>query len=64
MLNHDGNLIDAAAIAAMAALLNTKMPNYEIKDGELKMKQGYTPLPMKSHPITVTMGKINNVLDS
>jgi exosome complex component RRP42 len=62
VLNHDGNLIDAAAIAAMAALLNTKMPNYEIKDGELKIKQGYTPLPMKSHPVTVTIGKINNKL--
>jgi len=58
VLNHDGNLIDASAIAAMAALMNTKMPNYEIKDGELKIKQGYTPLPMKSHPITVTLGKI------
>ncbi len=62
ILNHDGNLIDAAALAAMAALMNTKMPNYEIKDGELKIKQGYTPLPMKSHPITVTVGKINNKL--
>jgi exosome complex component RRP42 len=62
VLNHDGNLIDAAAMAAMAALLNTKMPNYEVKDGELKMKQGYTPLPMKAHPITVTIGKINNTL--
>jgi exosome complex component RRP42 len=62
VLNHDGNLIDASALAAMAALLNTKMPNYEIKDGELKIKQGYTPLPMKSHPITVTIGKVNNYL--
>ena len=62
VLNHDGNLIDASALAAMAALMNTKMPNYEIKDGELKIKQGYTPLPLKSHPITVTMGKINNHL--
>ncbi len=62
VLNHDGNLIDASALAAMAALMNTKMPNYEIKDGELKIKQGYTPLPMKSHPITVTIGKINNYL--
>jgi len=62
ILNHDGNLIDAAAMAAMAALMNTKMPNYEIKDGELKIKQGYTPLPMKSHPITVTIGKITNKL--
>jgi exosome complex component RRP42 len=63
VLNHDGNLIDASAIAAIAALLNTKMPNYEItKDGELKIKQGYTQLPLKSHPITVTIGKINNKL--
>ena len=46
----------------MAALMNTKMPNYELKDGELKMKQGYIPLPMKSHPVTVTMGKISNKL--
>jgi exosome complex component RRP42 len=62
VLNHDGNLIDAAALAAMAALMNTKMPNYEIKDGELKIKQGYTPLPVKNHPVTVTTGKINNHL--
>jgi len=62
VLNYDGNLIDASALAAMAALMNTKMPNYEIKDGELIIKQGYTPLPLKSHPITVTIGKINNKL--
>jgi exosome complex component RRP42 len=62
VLNYDGNLIDASALAAMAALMNTKMPNYEIKDGELTIKQGYTPLPLKSHPITVTVGKINNNL--
>jgi exosome complex component RRP42 len=62
VLNHDGNLIDAAALAAMAALLNTKMPNYEVKDGEVKIKTGYTPLPMKSHPITVTIAKVNGNL--
>jgi exosome complex component RRP42 len=62
VLNHDGNLIDASALAAVAALLNTKMPNYEIKDGEVEIKQGYTPLPIKSRPITVTIGKINNKL--
>ncbi|MEM2098700.1 MAG: exosome complex protein Rrp42 [Candidatus Bathyarchaeia archaeon] len=58
VLNHDGNLIDASALAAVAALINTKMPNYEIKDGEVKVKTGYTPLPMNSRPITVTLGKI------
>jgi len=55
VLNHDGNLIDASAIAAVSALMNTKMPNYEIENGELKIKTGYTSLPMKSHPVTVTV---------
>jgi len=62
VLNHDGNLIDASALAAVAALVNTKMPNYEVKDGEVKIKAGYSPLPLNSHPITVTMGKINDKL--
>lgn len=62
VLNHDGNLIDASALAAVAALTNTKMPNYEIENGEVKIKAGYSPLPMKSHPITVTMAKINDKL--
>jgi exosome complex component RRP42 len=38
------------------------MPNYEIKDGEVKTKTGYTPLPLNSRPITVTMAKINGKL--
>jgi len=62
VLNHDGNLIDAAALAAVSALMNTKMPNYEVEDGEVKIKTGYSPLPLKSHPITVTLGKINDKL--
>ena len=62
VLNHDGNLIDASALAALAALLNTKMPNYEIEDEEVKIKSGYTPLPIKKHPITVTFAKINDKL--
>ena len=62
VLNYDGNLIDAAALAAVSALINTKMPNYEVEDGEVKIKTGYSPLPLKSHPITVTMAKINDKL--
>jgi exosome complex component RRP42 len=62
ILNHDGNLIDASALAAVAALVNTKMPNYEVEDGEVKIKTGYSPLPLNSHPITVTMAKINDKL--
>ena len=62
VLNHDGNLIDASALAALAALLNTKMSNYEIEEGEVKIKSGYTPLPIRRHPITVTFAKINGKL--
>ncbi len=62
VLNHDGNLIDASTLASVAALLNTKMPNYEIKDDEVKIKPGYTQLPIKKHPIEITLAKIGNKL--
>ena len=62
VLNHDGNLIDASAMASLAALLNTKMRKYEVKDGEVKMKSGYTQLSIRKHPITVTIAKINDKL--
>lgn len=60
VLNHDGNLIDASALAAIAALLNTKMSNYEVKEGEIKIKPGYKPLPMRNYPVTVTSAKIGD----
>jgi len=62
VLNHDGNLIDASALAALAALLNTKMPNFEVKEDEVKIKAGYTQLPIRKHPITATFAKINDKL--
>jgi len=62
VLNHDGNLIDASAMAALAALLNTKMFKYEVKEGEIEVKPGYTPLPVKDYPIAVTFAKINDKL--
>jgi len=60
VLNHAGNLIDASAMAALAALLNTKMPKFEVKDGEIVKKPGYTRLPIKNYPIPVTFAKIDN----
>jgi len=60
VLNYDGNLIDASAMAALAALLNTKMFNYELKEGEIKIKAGYTSLPIRNYPIAVTFAKIND----
>ncbi len=62
ILNHDGNLIDASALAALAALLNTKMFKYEVEEGEIVKKPGYTPLPVINHPISVTFAKIGDKL--
>ncbi len=62
VLNHDGNLIDASALAALNALLNTKMFKYETKDDEVKIKPGYTPLTLEKRPIAITMVKINDRL--
>lgn len=62
VLNHDGNLIDASALAALAALKNTKIFNYEIQEGEVKIKPGYTPLQLQAHPIAITFAKINDKL--
>jgi exosome complex component RRP42 len=38
------------------------MFNYEIEEGEVKIKPGYTPLPIKKRPITITFAKINDKL--
>jgi len=62
VLNHDGNLIDASALAALAALLNTKMFKYEVVNGEIVKKPGYNPLPMVNYPVAVTFAKIGDKL--
>lgn len=62
VLNHDGNLIDASAMGALAALINTKMFKYSVEDGEIVKKPGYTPLPIINYPVAVTFAKIGNTL--
>lgn len=62
VLNHDGNLIDASVMAALAALLNCKIPNYAIEEGEVKKKTGYAQLPIKNYPVSVTFASIGGKL--
>jgi exosome complex component RRP42 len=62
VLNHDGNLIDASALAALSALMNTKVFKYEVEDGEVKKKPGLIALPMKNFPVSVTFANINGKL--
>jgi exosome complex component RRP42 len=56
VLDHDGNIIDAGGLAAIAALLKTKIPILEddvIKYGEYEKK-----LEVKDTPIPITTAKI------
>ncbi len=64
VLDHDGNLIDASAIATLAALLTTKIPKAEVVGDQVIVdKNVYVGnLPIKRKALTVTLGKVNDVL--
>jgi len=55
-LNYDGNLFDAASLAAVAALKSTVIPAEQYKKGN------NAPLPTTCTPISVTAAKIGNTL--
>lgn len=60
-LNDDGNLLDASALAVIAALQDTKMPSYDGKVIDYKKKTKETlPLNLKKIPTSCTVSKIGN----
>jgi len=62
VLDHDGNLFDAAMLAAMGALLNTKVPGYEVReDGSVEVTGPPRPLPVTKRVVSVTIGILGNV---
>lgn len=62
VMNHDGNLIDAAFLASIAALLNAKQPKYDAENGKILYGQLEQPLPIVDKPVEVTIGKISGKL--
>jgi len=56
VLDHDGNLIDCSALAAMAALLSTRMP--KIEGGKIIRGEFSGKLPLKGKVVTSTFGKL------
>lgn len=59
-INDDGNLVDAASLAAMAAIMNAKMPKYDEEKGVVEFGEWTSKkLPLnKVMPITMTFFKI------
>jgi len=58
VLDHDGDLINASGIAALAALLNAKMNEFEVRDGEVVYKDKMMRLPLQNQPVPITFAKI------
>jgi len=61
-LNHDGNLMDACALAAVSALLTAKKKRVSVEGDSIKIVEEEEPLPMKDRPVFITIGKIGDNL--
>ncbi len=60
-INADGNLIDAATLAAVAALKNAKMPKVD-EDGKVdySVRKGSLPLSKETFPISLSFFKLGD----
>ena len=60
-INDDGNLIDASALASIAAIKNARFPEYDGENVDYKHHSN-KKLPIKEEPIAVTVYKIGDKL--
>ncbi len=58
ILNDSGNLQDASAMAALAALANTKIPAYDEETNKVDYKNRKEKLPLLKMPVECSLGKI------
>lgn len=58
VLDYDGNLFDACSLAAMNALMNTKLPKYE--NGELILTERNTDLKINNIVTSATFGRFGD----
>lgn len=61
IIDNQGNLLDAAALAALAALLNTRIPKID-EEGKIVRGEHTGKLPVVHKPITVTVCKVGDKL--
>lgn len=58
VLDFDGNLIDAAFLGAVAAMLAGDLPEYDEEEDELDREERGEPIPAEGIPVTLTGRKI------
>ncbi|MEM4330529.1 MAG: exosome complex protein Rrp42 [Candidatus Pacearchaeota archaeon] len=59
-INNDGNLLDAASLAALVSLISAKMPKYNEEEEKIEKEFTNKSLPLKKEnmPITITFYKL------
>lgn len=63
ILDYDGNIMDAACLAATSALLTTKIPTVKFVNDELSIDEEHlTKLPIKNKSVLCTVVKVNDQL--
>ena len=63
VLDYDGNLMDAAVLGSVAALMNTKLPTVMVEDDEIIMDyDNMIPLPINQKALMCTFAKIGGEL--
>lgn len=60
VVNNDGNLFDACALAAMSSLVNCRLP--KVEDGKIVTGEYAGKMKLKYKPILSTFGKIGNTI--
>jgi len=64
VINDAGNLQDASALAALAALSKTKIPAYDEETKKADYKERKEKLPLVKMPVECSLGKIGKLLDA
>lgn len=62
VLDYDGNLIDAAFLGAVTALMDGTMPVYDEEEDELDREERGDEIPVSDFPVTLTGKKIADQL--
>lgn len=62
ILNHDGNLFDAAVLGSVAALATAKIPKIKVTGEEHEVLEEKVPLEIQHYPVSVTTYRIGKNL--
>lgn len=62
ILDHNGNLIDAAGLASLAALMNAKIPEYDEEEEKVNYKKREEDLEVQNYPVINTFAMVDSNL--